>query len=88
MSLNPTDLKKLKDAFNTWASNHPKPNEPAIASSSGEISPRQFARDIQNETPAGKQYLEIFAYAINNKLATVDEIVADFTEPSPKPPTP
>jgi hypothetical protein len=86
MSLNPTDLKKLKDAFNTWASNHPKLNEPAIESFSGAISPRQFARDIQNETPAGKEFLKIFEYAINNKLATVDEIVADFTAPSPPKP--
>ena len=48
----------LKAIFNEWAQQHPNPDVPAYGTGAAILTPRQFNREIQNETPYGKMLMD------------------------------
>lgn len=84
--MKPADLQRLKEAFNKWASTHPAPDVPALGTSEGTFTPRELAQALQDETKIGKSLIQMFDLVISSGVATIDQVVADFTQiPPPKP---
>ncbi len=79
MSLNPTDLKRLKDAFSEHASNSPAPDAVALWNR----SLKQLAEDVRNETEAGQRMLSILENGVNRE--GIDKVVERLTKKSPTP---
>jgi hypothetical protein len=85
MSLSPTELRKLKDAFNDWAKNMPNPNEPVLGffGSSGMRSAKEVAKEVENETAFGKDVLEMVEHALRRE--GMDKTVARITHQPQQP---
>ena len=68
MSLNPTELQTIKDAFNDWAKNHPTPDAPAIGIGSGDIlSAKEVAQAVNNGTAQGEALLEMVEHSVRRE---------------------
>jgi len=84
MSLNPADLRRLKDAFNEWAKNVPDPDQPAFGFLSSKMySAKEIAKEIEHETPFGKDVIEMVESGINRD--GIDATVARITRKPPQP---
>jgi hypothetical protein len=88
MSLSPADTQKIKDAYNEWAKKHPTPNIrlPELFDGERYYSPKETAEAIRNETPFGKEVLEIVDMIISNGEATLQEALDDITGKKRLPP--
>ncbi len=85
MSLSPADLRKLKDAFNEAANNGPNGDKPVISVGSKTLTARELAKEIENETPIGKMFINVVDQAVSSGAATLDQIVQQLTHKPPKP---
>lgn len=86
MSLSPSDLRRIKDAFNE-AANAPGSDTPLLAAGGRTLSVRDIADEIESETDIGKALIRGFETAIDAGLLTVDDIVEMSKQP-PSPPKP
>jgi hypothetical protein len=87
MALDPTDLRRLKDAFNTWAQNTPDPDAPVIDTTVGKsYSAKELAHQVENEIGFGKTLIKMVELSVKDCEATLDQIIASYT--APKPPKP
>ena len=85
MALNPTELRKLKDAFNTWANNVPNPDEPVMSLGHGFLSAKELAKEVENETEDGKYIVCMIEHAISATGSNLDREIERITRRSPKP---
>jgi hypothetical protein len=82
--MNDADRRKLKDAFNAWAANAPEPDSPAIGFAGERMrTPREAAREVENETEFGKAWLEILEHGV--KREGIDKVVERLTRRHAKP---
>lgn len=80
------NLRKLKDAFNLWAKNHPSPDEGILGMGHEMLSAKEIARKIEDETDIGRMLIDTAQYMIDSKLVkNLDDIA---TRLSPQPPRP
>ena len=88
MSLSPADVKRIKDAFNQWAKNHPTPNAPVIGISGvghSMLSAKELAREIENETEQGKAFIHMVDVVVSSGDITLDQYIKIVTNQPPKP---
>ena len=86
MPLSPSDVQKIKNAFNE-AAKGPYADVPAMGTGGKKLSLRQVAEELQNETPIGKMFLWAADMAVSSGQTTVDQIVESIKNP-PAPPKP
>ncbi len=76
------DLKRLKDAFRTWAENVPQPDEPAIGFLGGKfLSAREAADAVDNQTEDGAAILEILEHGVARE--GLDAVIERLTRRAP-----
>jgi hypothetical protein len=76
-AMNPADLRKLKDAFNTWAATTPEPDAPVMGLGTDLLSARQIAREVEAESKVGKDFIEMMEHGV--KKEGIDAVVARMT---------
>lgn len=82
--MNSTDLRRLKDAFNSWASRHPEPDKATMGLFGQKpMSPREIAAAVESEAAEGKIFIRMVEVAIEDKAADLGQIVRGLTG-SPK----
>lgn len=87
MPFNDVELKKLKEAFNTWAKTTPHPRAPVItAANDKSYSARQIAKGVEKGNDIGRHVLDMVETYVSAGMKTLDEVIADITAPqAPKP---
>jgi hypothetical protein len=82
--MTPQDIQKIKDAFNSWAANHDEPDKATAFMGDRSYSPRQWADEIINETPFGKDILRFHEAAMRETGQTIEEHCAWINPRKPK----
>jgi hypothetical protein len=86
MSLNPSQMKRLKDAFNETVNNLPDPDAVVLHAGSRQLSAKELAKEIDNETPIGKYFIALVDDLVSSGAMSFDSVINQMT--SPKPPKP
>ncbi len=84
MSLSPADLRKLKNAFNEAAKNSPNADVPVVSVGSTVLTPRDLAREVENETRIGKMFIDLVDRTVSSG-ATLDQVIERLTRKPPAP---
>jgi hypothetical protein len=84
MSLTPEQIRRLKDVFNEAVKNHPTPDKPVMHPAGYTLlSPRQLAKEIENETPIGMHFINMIDDAVNLGKIPFDRVLAELQRPRP-----
>ena len=67
MAFSPAYKRKIKDAFNEAAANHPTPDKPFVIFNGVPQTPNSVARDVENENRDGRAILEILEFFTRGK---------------------
>lgn len=71
---------EIEKAVQTWASQHPQPDEPALRTGFGILTPRQMAAAIQGKTGAGKLLLRMIQQTAAK--SSLQEVMATLEGPT------
>jgi len=86
MSLNSSEIQKIKDTFNEFAKKTDHPNEKILTLISGKsYSATEIVKALQNNNEVGQHVIKLFDNYVSSGRATLDEVLADFTMKPPKP---
>jgi len=85
MALSPSDLRKLKDAFNEAANNSPNADTPVISVGRRVLTARDIAKEVENETPIGKKLIDVVDQAVSSGATTLDQVISQLTRRPPAP---
>jgi hypothetical protein len=85
MSLSPSDLRRLKDAFNEAANNGPNGDVPVVSVGTRVLTARDLANEIENETFIGKKFIDVVDKTVSSGKATLDQIIQQLTRRPPAP---
>jgi hypothetical protein len=82
--MNPTDLQRLKEAFQAAAQRVP---DQIVYQLLGKppVSMKQMADEVANETPTGRRMIEIYEREMAETNTTVNDVVA-YLKTGQKPP--
>lgn len=87
MSLTPEQIRRLKDVFNEAVKNHPHPDSPVLhPAGRAYLSPRQLAKEIENETPVGKYFINMIDDVVTKGGIPFNTVLAELTRKKPPKP--
>jgi hypothetical protein len=85
MSLNPADIRRIKDAYNEAAKNYPHPDRPLMSMGSKVLSMTELASEVENETPIGKRLIKVIDEIVSSGETTVNDVVRSLTRKPAQP---
>ena len=86
MSLTPAQIKRLKDVFNEAVRNHSYPDSPVLHPGKVYLTPRQLSKEIENETPIGKYFINMIDDVVTKGGIPFDTVLAELTRKNPPKP--
>jgi hypothetical protein len=85
MSLSPTDIRRIKDAYNEAAKNYPHPDKPVMSMGTKVLSMNELANEVETETKIGRRLINNIESVVSSGEVTVDQVVKFLTRKPAKP---
>ena len=83
MSLSPTDLKKIKDAFNEWAKDHPRRTLRTLGGK--KYTSKQLAEGLEKNNELGQHLVKFVDAYVSSGAGDLEDAIADLGIKPPKP---